>query len=50
MNNILFTRKILNPSKGITPELLENQFIFRKTGEFIEPSFVAVALIQEPIW
>lgn len=50
MNNVIFTQKDLNPSKGITPELLENQFIFRKTGEFKEPSFVAIAQIKEPIW
>lgn len=38
------------PSKGINPKIMQDQFIFRKTGIYNGKSTIGIADMQEPIW
>ena len=50
MLKIDFRKLPMVPSKGLNPEIMEKQFIFRKTGVFDGENMVHIALMEEPIW
>ncbi len=41
---------VLNPSKGITPQIVKDQFHWRKTHEYFGLNTIAIGDVKEPIW
>lgn len=50
MKDLLFKIDPMVPSKNLHPEIMQKQFIWRKTGIYDGQSAVVVADMQEPIW
>lgn len=50
INGISIYSEKMVPSKNLNPQIMKNQFVFRKTGNFVGQNEVVVALMEEPIW
>jgi hypothetical protein len=50
MKNLTILHAILNPSKGDIPQVLKDQYEWRKTKQFTGNSWIVVAETLEPIW